>query len=84
MIDFKRLNLIWVVLVTLTLGSFWLSHEAGLTVLSAVVMFAISAYKSELILTNFMEAHHAERQWLWLYRLWIFAVATILIVGFAI
>jgi Prokaryotic Cytochrome C oxidase subunit IV len=79
----KRLNLVWAALIALTLGSYVLSHEAGLSALSAIVLFAISAFKSELVLTNFMEASQAERQWLWLYRLWIAAVATILIIGFA-
>ncbi len=80
----KRLNLVWTALMVLTLGSYLLSHEAGLTALSAVAMFVIAAFKSELVLINFMEARHAERQWLWLYRLWIAVLAVVLTVGFAI
>lgn len=79
----NRLNIIWAALVGLTLASYLLAHEAGLTALAAIAMFAIAAFKSELVLVNFMEANHAKRQWLWLYRLWIGAVTIILVVGFA-
>jgi len=79
----RPLNLVWMALIGLTLGSYLLAHEAELTPLVAITMFAIAAFKSELILTRFMEARHAERQWLWLYRLWIAVVATVLSIGFA-
>jgi hypothetical protein len=38
-------------------------------------MFAIAAFKSELVLIHFMEARRAERHWLQLYRAWIIVVA---------
>ena len=65
----------WTVLVTLTLGSWVLAVDDGLSSLSAVAMFAIAAFKSELVLIHFMEARRAERHWLQLYRAWIIVVA---------
>lgn len=79
----RGLDVAWITLVVLTLGSWGLSQGTGLSSISTVAMFAISAFKCELVLTQFMEARRAERRWLRLYRAWIVVVAIILGAAFA-
>ena len=77
----------WVVgtsLVVLTLVSALTSEEGGLSPLAIVAIFALAAFKAELVLDNFMEAPQAEKHWQWLYRLWIGAVTVMLTLAFAI
>ena len=79
----SRLWMVGLVLVLLTLVSAFTSEGGGLSPLAIIAIFAIAAFKAELVLDNFMEAPHAERHWQILYRLWISAVTLLLIAAFA-
>ena len=71
----------WFCLTVLTLGSTAIAVAERHRFVAVVAIFAVAAIKAELVLVNFMEAARAERQWIWLYRLWIGVVSTMLIVG---
>lgn len=71
----------WVGLIILTVASTSIAEAERHVVVAVIAIFAIAAVKADLVLTSFMEAARAERQWIWLYRLWIGLVATMLIVG---
>jgi heme/copper-type cytochrome/quinol oxidase subunit 4 len=79
----KHLWGVFAALIVLTLTSALISERGGLVRPAVVAIFAIAAIKAVLVLDNFMEAPHAERHWLWLYRLWIAAVTILLTVAFA-
>ncbi|WP_068071544.1 cytochrome C oxidase subunit IV family protein [Novosphingobium lentum] len=75
-----RLSTVWLILVGMTIGSTLLAEESAHARFAIAAIFLIAAIKSELVLTNYMEAGRAEPQWRWLYRLWITAI-TVLMIG---
>lgn len=79
----KHLWGVFAALIVLTLTSAVISERSGAVRPAVVAIFAIAAIKAVLVLDNFMEAPHAERHWLWLYRLWIAVVTILLTVTFA-
>lgn len=72
------------VLVALTVGSAAISGEQDIAGPGTIAIFCVAALKAELLLSHFMEAAAAERQWQWLYRLWIAAVTGLLAIGLSL
>lgn len=71
----------WVGLIGLTIVSAVIAATAHHGAVVVIAIFTIAAIKADLVLVDFMEAGHAEPQWLWLYRLWIGIVTIVLIAG---
>ena len=82
----RTVTVVWLVLVAITIGSGWLApaHAAGVAHASTtvtVLVLALAAIKSRLIIQHFMEVHTAAR---WLRRATDAWLAALLGVVFAI
>lgn len=73
---------VWLVLIAMTLTSFLIFEGDMLASLSALVIIAIAALKSRLVIEHFMEVAHAPGNFTFLYRTWNFVVAAIIIIGY--
>ena len=72
---------IWLLLMVLTLLSVAIAEQVGARRAAMVAVFVISAIKADRVVVHYMEVRHAEATWQPLYRMWILAVAAMLILA---
>ncbi len=76
-----RPRLIWLILVSLTLGSITVFEAHLGQAFVILTVFGIAVIKAQLIATYFMETGKALPAWNATYRVWIFVIGLILIGG---
>ncbi len=72
---------LWAVLIGLSVLSVALIEKQTLGFYGVGGIILISAIKSRLVILHYMEAKHAEPKWRFLYEIWNFTAAAIIIIG---
>lgn len=74
--------MVWVLLVTMTLIAFGVVEKGVAGTGTTLVIIALAAAKTHLVLVRFMEIPLAPGNFRWLYQTWNFVVTAIIIIGF--
>lgn len=74
-------NIVWGILVGLTLVSFAVFEGHFLESLAVLAIVGIAGFKARLVILHFMEATHAPGHWRFLYETWNFVVVAIIVIG---
>lgn len=78
--DARTLFVTWVVLVSLTLGSFWLSDSSAVTASGTIVwVLGFAALKSHLIIGVFMEMRRGPLAWVAMMSGFLLAEAALIV-----
>ncbi len=77
----RELSIAWLGLVALTVLSFAAAEGLIAHRFALAAIFAVAAFKGQIVASRFMEVGHALPHWRTLYRIWIFAIAIVLAGG---
>jgi hypothetical protein len=77
----RKLSVAWLGLIALTLASYTTAETMSDRRLVLASVFAIAAFKGQIVASRFMEVGHALPHWKALYRVWIVAIAIMLAGG---
>lgn len=77
--DERRLNLVWLVLVVVTVSGFTIAEASLTRMLSIAVVMVLSGVKARLVLYEFMELHEAPIGFRVFFNVWLGFVVLMII-----
>jgi len=78
--EIKRIDSLWLVLISLTLFSAYMAERTDPTFISIVIMSVVLAIKGRIVVDHFMELKHANKVLRRLMRAYFYVIPSLIIV----
>ncbi len=78
--EIKHIDILWLVLIALTLFSAYMAEQASTSFISVGIMAAVLAIKGRIIVDHFMELRHAHIVLRTLMRAYFYVIPTLIII----